>query len=175
MGISSKTLAEHFFCLVQTLLCPTQLAELDVSKRAVWRDQEQLIQVRFRGQGIVLIHSSCCMIQIALCGARRDCLELISDGFELSPVSVLQSIGAKRAPRFRKVGTQSCRFAPLAVSLLSAALLLECDTQLVMPHGILGGVLERLLKRLNAFIHFPLPELNLPLQDQRLRILRCFL
>src|SRR2546429_5002861 len=101
MGISSQTLAEHFFCLVQTLLCLTQLAELDVSKRTVWSDQEQLIQIRFRGQGIALIHSSCCMIQIALCGARSDGLELISDGFELSPVSVLQSIDAERPPRFR--------------------------------------------------------------------------
>src|SRR6266576_3903086 len=125
MGISSKTLAEHFFCLAQTLLCPTQLAELDVSKRTVWSDQEQLIQIRFRGQGIALIHSSCCMIQIALCGARRDGLELISDGLELSPVPVLQSIDAQCLPRLRKVGTQSYRFAPLAFSLLSVALLLE--------------------------------------------------
>src|ERR1700731_4450730 len=115
------------------------------------------------------------MVQIALRRARRDCLELISDGFELLPVSVLQSIGAERAPRFRKVGTQSCRLAPLALCLLSAALLLECDTQLEMPHGIFGGVLESLLKQLNAFIHFLLPKLNLPLQDQRLRILRSFL
>src|SRR6266566_9899250 len=103
MGISSKTLAEHFFCLAQTLLCPTQLAELDVSKRTVWRDQEQLIQVRFRGQGVALIHSSCCMIQIALCGARSEGLQLISDGFELSPVSAPQSIDAECPPRFREV------------------------------------------------------------------------
>jgi len=43
------------------------------------------------------------MIQIAVCGARRDCLELISYGFELSPVSVLQG-SEPSAATLQKIG-----------------------------------------------------------------------
>src|SRR4029077_14208125 len=136
MGISSKPLTVHFFCFVQAPFGRPQLAQLRVSEGTVWSDLEQLIQVRFRGQGITLIHSSCCVVQITVCSTWCHCLELISDGFELSPVSVLQRAGAQCSPRFRKVGMQSHRLAPLALRLLSAAFLLERGAELVVPHSI---------------------------------------
>jgi len=55
MGISSKTLAEHFSASSKRFCAPRSWPKLDVSKRTVWSDQEHLIQIRFRGQGIALI------------------------------------------------------------------------------------------------------------------------
>src|SRR6266404_2403092 len=83
-------------------------------------------------------------------------LELITNGFQSSPIPAARGACSQRLPCLRESWTEPHGFAPLVFRLIRVPFLLECQTKLVVGHGIFGGAFESRLKRLNGLVQLSL-------------------
>src|SRR6266446_7705878 len=109
--ILAKPLPEEGFCLIPAFLRKPELTELHVSDSSLGSDQQKLIQVGFRSRGVSLINARGSMKQIALRETGSNSLELVTNGFQSSPIPAARGACSQRLPCLRESWTEPHGFA----------------------------------------------------------------
>src|SRR6266446_6597059 len=131
-----------------------------------------MFQVYLCRGGVSLVESCCRMEQIALCGSRRNLLELVADCLEGPPITSLYCAGTECGPGIMKIRLQAHGRLPFAFRLLHIPLPVKRDAELVVSECKIRSEFHGLLQCSDTVVEKPPLNLNLSLKKECLRVSR---